>query len=51
MWYLSYNPAHLPPWLVSTNSVMDTAGQCTNNGYWFEQYTTFTGNINSTEST
>ena len=33
MWCLSYNPAHLPPWLVSTNSVMDTAGQRTNNGY------------------
>ena len=33
MWYLCHNPAHLPPWLVSTNSVKATAEQPTNNGY------------------
>ena len=45
MWYLCNNPAHLAPWLVSTNSVKATAEQPTNNGYWQIQYTTFTGNI------
>ena len=36
---------------MSTNSVMDTAEQLTDNGYWLEQYNTFTGSINSMEST
>ena len=45
MWYLCCNPAHLPPWLVSTNSVKAMAEEPTNNGYWKVQYTTFMGNI------